>query len=265
MKISISTIRAFLLGTGLVFALVISACSNPTVTPDYAATSYAIGMATQISAMSQPTAIPTIQSTATAAQAAESTSTVETTQAPTTQPESSYKVYAIQQAFSKLYITSESNTAGAHLTQEAGGTSENQLWRFVAQTGESQITYLIQSYDGSLCLENTGDSIILNGCTGQKNQTWLTVPCLTYFGRYMCDMTDGSAYYLQSLEPLESNEYTKDFNVPFTGKVIGLQGCDAITGVEHPELTECKTAGWQINSQGVTGGHDLLWYLIPRD
>ena len=257
--------RNVLIVSTLLVALLITACSETSVTPDYAATSYAIGMATQSYAMSQPTAQPATKIASTTTPTAQNTLTVENNKAPAVQSASAYELYAIQQAFSNLYITAGSNTAGSNLTQEAGGTDQNQLWRFVAQAGENEGKYIIQSYDGSLCLENTGDSIVLNSCTGIKSQTWMKVPCLNYFGHYMCDKTNGSSVYLQSLEPLQSNAYTDDFNVPFTGKVIGLLGCDAFTGVEHPEETQCNTAGWQINSQGVTGGHDLLWYLIPRD
>lgn len=247
---------SLLIGVALLFS--VTACTAATPSP--------------ASSMSSNATMNPVEEAGTTAAAAESPTVevTEATAAPAAETPAStaeYSLYSIQQAFSKLYVTASAGmgAAGSPLTQEPGGTADNQIWRFTTLEQEGSGVFLIQSFDGSMCLENTGSSILQNPCSGADNQKWMAVPCLQYKGRYICDKTNGSSVFLQSKQPLEANAYTNDFGVSFTGKVMGLLGCDALTEAEDPNQTACSTAGWQINSQGVTGGYDLQWYLIPRD
>jgi Ricin-type beta-trefoil lectin domain. len=237
----------FLLGISI--SIFLAACSTAPVSLSPAAP------ATADSATA--TALPTVASST-------ATSTVPAAPTQTQTGSASATLYAVQQAFSKLYLTASSDRAGATLTQETGGNQASQRWQFIPLSQADAGFYQIQSSSGAFCLENNGDSVILNPCNGADNQKWQTVPCLNYHATLTCSKTNGSAVYLQSRQPQVANDYTKGFNVSFLGKVMGLLDCDKVKDSDDPNMTTCATAGWQINSQGVTGGHDLLWYLIPQ-
>jgi hypothetical protein len=248
---------SFLIGVALLFSL--AACTAAAPSP------VVVSNASEATASPVEETQTTVVVTENPAVESPVTATAPVTDTPVSSPD--YSLFSIQQAFSKLYITASAGVgvAGSTLTQEPGGSAENQIWRFTTLDQEGSGVFLIQSFDGSMCLENTGSSILQKPCSDADNQKWMAVPCLQYKGSYICEKTNGSSVYLQSKQPLESNSYINDFGVSFTGKVMGLLDCDAFSQAEDPNQTACSTAGWQINSQGVTGGYDLQWYLIPRD
>jgi hypothetical protein len=150
------------------------------------------------------------------------------------------KVYFIQSAVSQQVLTDSAvGQNGATVEQQSGkGTSEQQ-WSLVPLDSSGSL-FLIQSADGSRCLDSVGGAanqegtlVLLNPCDQSDGQKWQQVSCTD--DSYACKQAPGSVWLV----------------TPANGRVLDL-----------PE--DSQKAGEKINTLAFRhGGMNQLWYLQP--
>ncbi|NMC84932.1 MAG: ricin-type beta-trefoil lectin domain protein [Anaerolineaceae bacterium] len=150
------------------------------------------------------------------------------------------KVYFIQSAVSQQVLTdSAAGQNGATVEQQPSKGASEQQWSLVP-LDDSGSLFLIQSADGSRCLDSVGGAanqegtlVLLNPCDQSDGQKWQQISCAD--DSYACKQAPGSVWLV----------------TPANGRVLDLPDDSTETGEKIDTLAFRH------------GGMNQLWYLQP--